>query len=155
MSLELIVHSEDETRALGRCLGTLLAPGDIVGLYGELGAGKTCLVRGLAEGLGILPERVRSPTFTLMSTYRGGRLLLHHVDLYRLSPSEDDRIALREVLYGDAVSAVEWFDRFGEETEHLRIEILYAGAHERRILLDAGGGRYHRLIEAVKENRWR
>ena len=89
--------------------------GELIGLVGELGAGKTCLVRGLAEGLGIAPRKVRSPTFTLVNEYSGGRLPLYHIDLYRLVPSPVDRMALRDYLYGDGVCVVEWFERLGED----------------------------------------
>ena len=81
-------RSEAETAAVGRALADGLRSGAIVLLQGDLGAGKTVFVRGLAEGLGIDPLEVSSPTFTLIQEYRGGRLALHHVDLYRLAPRE-------------------------------------------------------------------
>src|SRR5215475_16180767 len=77
-------HSQDETADVGRQLASTLEPGSVLLLVGDLGAGKTALVRGLAEGLGVLPEEVSSPTFTLVQEYRGGRVPLFHVDLYRL-----------------------------------------------------------------------
>jgi len=102
--------SESETAAVGRELAATLAAGDVVLLYGDLGAGKTAFVRGLAEGLGIDAGDVSSPTFTLMQEYRGGRLLLQHVDLYRLNdPREIDDLGLEELE--DAVVAIEWADR--------------------------------------------
>jgi tRNA threonylcarbamoyladenosine biosynthesis protein TsaE len=155
MMLEIVTRDEEETLALGRLIGALLEPGAILGLSGDLGAGKTVLVRGLAEGLGVDPEVVRSPTFTLMVTYAGGRLPLHHLDLYRLSAGEDDRLALREVLDGDGVAAVEWFEHLGESPDHLRveIEILAAQPHARRIRLSAGGDAHAPLVEAVR-SRW-
>src|SRR5713101_8399094 len=81
-------HSEAETRAVGARLGRLARNGDLIGLCGELGTGKTCLVRGLAEALEVPAHKVRSPSFTLINEYGGGRLPLYHVDLYRLAPSE-------------------------------------------------------------------
>ncbi|HRT59280.1 MAG TPA: tRNA (adenosine(37)-N6)-threonylcarbamoyltransferase complex ATPase subunit type 1 TsaE, partial [Candidatus Paceibacterota bacterium] len=78
-----ISHSPDETAALGESWGRVAVPGLVIGLTGDLGAGKTQLVKGLARGLGI-PERVHSPTFALVNTYAGGRLPLYHLDLYRL-----------------------------------------------------------------------
>ena len=168
--LEIAVSSEEETSALGRRLGELVRPGDVVGLSGPLGAGKTVLVRGLAQGLGCDPERVRSPSFTLMVTYEGGRLPLHHLDLYRMQPTEEDRLALREFLYGQAVCAVGWYERLGEECEHLAVEIDFgehrpmgavltanevpSPSHGRRIRLRASGGRSVALIEAVR-SAWR
>lgn len=156
MARELWASNEEETRAVGRALAGAVAAGDLLGLYGPLGAGKTCLVRGLAEGLGVPPDRVRSPSFTLVHAYNGGRLPLYHVDLFRLEPSAEDRLALREYLYGEGVCVVEWFDRLGEAAEHLTVELRYAGTNERRIRLVASGSKYERLIEAVEgEPRWR
>ena len=80
-----VTHSEDETAAMARELASTLQAGDVLLLSGNLGAGKTAFVRGLAAGLGIDPEEVSSPTFTLIHEYRGGRLRLYHADLYRLN----------------------------------------------------------------------
>src|SRR5216684_8872839 len=89
-SLSLTTHSEEETADAGRELARTLGPGSIVLLSGVLGAGKTAFVRGIAEGLGIDPAEVTSPTFTIVQKFRGGRLPLYHVDLYRLVPAEVD-----------------------------------------------------------------
>jgi tRNA threonylcarbamoyladenosine biosynthesis protein TsaE len=106
-----ITHSESETAAVGRDLAHALSPGAVVLLFGDLGAGKTAFVRGLAEGLGGPPEEVSSPTFTLMQEYRGGRLPLIHVDLYRLDdPREVDELGLEE-LGLNSVLAIEWADK--------------------------------------------
>jgi len=151
MELELHTRAEEETRAVGRALGRVLAGGELIGLYGPLGAGKTSLVRGLAEGLGIPPEHVRSPSFTLATTYRGGRLPLHHIDLFRLVPTPLDRLALREYMFGDEVCVVEWFDHFGEAVDHLAVELAYAAVpDERRLSIRASSGRYCRLIEEFR-----
>jgi tRNA threonylcarbamoyladenosine biosynthesis protein TsaE len=106
----VITHSEQETAAVGRDLAAHLQPGDVVLLYGDLGAGKTAFVRGLAEGLGIDPADVSSPTFTIVQEYRGGRVPLLHVDLYRLEPKEVADLGLDE-LGEHAVVAVEWAER--------------------------------------------
>src|SRR5215216_3598806 len=90
----ILTASDAETEAVGAQLGTGLGPGARVLLSGDLGAGKTAFVRGLAEGLGIDPDEVSSPTFTLVQEYRGGRLPLFHVDLYRLAPGEVDDLGL-------------------------------------------------------------
>lgn len=102
--------SERETTAIGRELGATLSPGAVVLLTGPLGAGKTAFVRGVAEGLGCDPSEVSSPTFAIMQEYRG-RVLLRHVDLYRLAPAEVDDLGLDEFGEG-AVMAVEWPDRW-------------------------------------------
>src|SRR5262252_3202345 len=118
---EVQTGSPAETEALGERLGATADGGELVGLEGELGAGKTCFVRGLARGLGIDPDAVASPTFVIATEYRGGRLPLHHVDLYRLEPPLADTLFLREVLHGAGVAAVEWFDRV---RPHVRDEVL-------------------------------
>lgn len=104
-------NSEAETSAVGRELASTLVAGSIVLLRGNLGAGKTAFVRGIAEGLGVLPGEVTSPTFTLIQEYRGGRLPLFHVDLYRLRSIEVDDLGLDEITLGDVVTAIEWPDR--------------------------------------------
>jgi tRNA threonylcarbamoyladenosine biosynthesis protein TsaE len=114
MALDTVTRSPQETRHLGRLLGELCHPGDVYGLVGDLGAGKTAFVQGLAQGLGVAADvPIVSPTFTLVNRYDGGRWPLHHVDLYRLeTPSELEPIGLLELLGGDSVAAVEWADRF-------------------------------------------
>ena len=103
--------SEEETAAVGREFARTLEPGAVVLLSGDLGAGKTAFVRGMAEGLGGDPADVSSPTFTLIQEYRGGRLPLHHVDLYRLARKEVDDLGLDELTLGQGVTAIEWPDR--------------------------------------------
>jgi len=103
-------ESEQETTALAERLAATLAPGTAVLLFGDLGTGKTTFVRGLAAGLAIDPDEVSSPTFTIVQEYRGGRLPLYHVDLYRLEGREVDDLGLEE-LREQAVMAIEWADR--------------------------------------------
>lgn len=152
-SPQVVVHSrgEEQTRAFGAYLAGALCGGELIGLRGDLGSGKTCLVRGLAEGLGIAARKVRSPTFTLVNEYGGGRLTLYHVDLYRLSPSALDRLALREYLYGDGVCVVEWIERLGEEPLRLQIECTFVDAQERRFVVRACGERYDDLLGRLRD----
>lgn len=103
-------HSEQDTEHLGRLLAGRLTAGDVVALVGPLGAGKTCLARGIARGLGTRGP-VASPTFALVREYSGGRLPLRHLDLYRLTPEEVAELDWRELFYGPAVTLVEWADR--------------------------------------------
>jgi tRNA threonylcarbamoyladenosine biosynthesis protein TsaE len=107
----LLSLSEEETAEAGRELARTLGSGSIVLLSGELGAGKTAFVRGIAEGLGIDPAEITSPTFTLVQEHRGGRLPLYHVDLYRLKPAEVDDLGLDEITLAGGVTAIEWPDR--------------------------------------------
>ena len=91
MTNTITTRSESETAAAGRALAPTLAPGSVVLLFGDLGAGKTAFVRGLAEALGVHRDEVSSPTFTLVQEYRGGRLTLFHADLYRLNDPREER----------------------------------------------------------------
>ena len=106
-----ITRSEDETAGVARELAATLKAGDVVLLLGNLGAGKTAFVRGLASGLGIDPEEVSSPTLTLVHEYRGGRLTLYHADLYRLERIATEDLGLEEMGIADGVLAIEWPDR--------------------------------------------
>src|SRR5436190_1351371 len=107
-----ISHSPSETEALGEGWGLAISSGLVIGLCGELGAGKTQLVKGLARGLGI-KGRVHSPTFTLVNIYNGGRLLLCHLDLYRLETPEQILAAgLEEYLSPGGVPVIDWAERW-------------------------------------------
>jgi tRNA threonylcarbamoyladenosine biosynthesis protein TsaE len=152
-SLERVAASPEETEALGAALGRSAGAGALLGLVGELGAGKTCLVRGLAQGLGSDPEAVHSPTFVIATEYLGGRLPLHHIDLYRLEPPLADTDFLRDVVYGDGVAAVEWFERFAPTAgdEMLVVTLRYAGDDRRTIRLEAYGPRHARWLAAATE----
>ncbi len=109
-----ISHSPAETEALGESWGRSAQPGTIIGLSGELGAGKTQLVKGLARGLGIA-TRVHSPTFALVNHYSGGRLPLFHLDLYRLEgPEQIAAAGLEEYLHAEGVTVIEWAERMFE-----------------------------------------
>ena len=105
-------NSEIETSAAGESLARSLKPGDVVLLYGDLGAGKTAFVRGMARGLGANPEDVSSPTFTLVQEYAAPSLTLYHVDLYRLEPAEIDDLGLDDLVFGDGIVAIEWANRW-------------------------------------------
>lgn len=113
--------------AVAREFASTLRAGDVVLLSGTLGAGKTAFVRGLAEGLGINPEDVSSPTFTIVHEYRGGRLALYHADLYRLERTATEDIGLEEMGVKDGVLAIEWPDRLTHElpgAREVRIELV-------------------------------
>ena len=110
--------TEAETLALGERIGTRVEPGDLILLSGQLGAGKTVLVRGIATGMGIDPAQVRSPTFVLHHVYRAGSKVLHHLDLYRLGPSADIRLLdIDEMLDSGGVVVVEWGEHASREQD--------------------------------------
>ncbi|HWB59598.1 MAG TPA: tRNA (adenosine(37)-N6)-threonylcarbamoyltransferase complex ATPase subunit type 1 TsaE [Chthoniobacteraceae bacterium] len=123
-----ITHSPAETFDFGRTLAATLRKGDVLALAGDLGAGKTQLVKGIAAGLGIAQE-VTSPTFTLIHEHPGGKFPLFHIDLYRLdSPDEALKIGLDEYLSGNGVTVIEWADKFAElvpgEARWVRLLVL-------------------------------
>lgn len=122
----------------GESLAAALRPGDLVLLYGELGAGKTAFVRGLARGLGASPDDVSSPTFTLIQEYAGDRATLYHVDLYRLEPKEIDDLGLDELIAGDGIVAIEWADRWAGRPDGVyEVWIEDAGEDRRAIRVEA------------------
>src|SRR6266436_7440983 len=104
--IAVVTRLPEETEAIAARLGSAAVPGDVLGLVGDLGAGKTAFVRGLAVGLGVPRGDVASPTFTMVAEYRG-RLPLFHIDLYRLTPAETDMLPLREYVYGGGITAIE------------------------------------------------
>jgi tRNA threonylcarbamoyladenosine biosynthesis protein TsaE len=132
----IVATSEAETTALAATLARALPTGGVVLLFGDLGAGKTCFVRGLVEGLGLDPGDVSSPTFTLIQVYRGGRTL-YHVDLYRLAPGEADDLGLEELAAEQgAVLAIEWAEKLARpfpDAVEVRIDDL--GDDRRRIAI--------------------
>lgn len=118
----LISNSPAETQSLGEGWGRAAKSGLVIGLSGDLGAGKTQLVKGIARGLGI-PEQVHSPTFSLVNIYTGGRLTLFHLDLYRLETREQIVGAgLEEYLQPEGVTVIEWAGRwFGPKSESIHL----------------------------------
>lgn len=134
-----ISHSEAETADIAAQLAISLASGAVILLYGDLGAGKTAFVRGLAAGLGVDPDDVSSPTFTLVQEYRGARTL-YHVDLYRLASGEIGDIGLDDLLNGDGVTAIEWAEKLTEEIPGaIRVTITDRGEDEREIVIKDEG----------------
>ena len=129
----ILTTGEDETSAAGQRLAARLGAGDVVLLYGELGAGKTAFVRGLARGLGASESEVSSPTFTLIQEYTG-RVTLYHVDLYRLEPTEVEDLGLEELVSGDGIVAIEWAERWhGRPDDAVEVRLEHGGEDTRRI----------------------
>jgi tRNA threonylcarbamoyladenosine biosynthesis protein TsaE len=129
-----LAGSEHATQEIARQISATLRPGDVVLLSGDLGAGKTTFVRGLAEGLGIDPGEVSSPTFTLVHEYRGARMTLYHADLYRLEKTATDDLGLEEIGVHDGVLAIEWPDRLTHDMPGaLRVTLEVVDDSTRRI----------------------
>lgn len=150
-ALELVTRSPRETQALGALLGRLAQPGDVILLVGPLGAGKTCLVQGLARGLGV-QDYVTSPSFTIMGEYHG-RMPLYHIDCFRIeSPEEAQELGLEDYFGGGGLSVVEWADKVLEALppQHLLVTLEYLGDRERALRLEARGPRYADLLEALR-----
>ena len=131
-------RSEAETREIGARLAAELEPDGVLLLSGDLGAGKTVLVQGLAAALAIDPREVQSPTFTVVREHHGGRRPLLHVDLYRLEPPEAAALGIEELLAGPGIKAVEWAERLpcpvtGAISLEIRRRDGERSIHERRI----------------------
>ncbi|MHB9060942.1 MAG: tRNA (adenosine(37)-N6)-threonylcarbamoyltransferase complex ATPase subunit type 1 TsaE [Desulfobacteria bacterium] len=128
-------RSPDDTLAIARALGAALRPGDVVALTGDLGAGKTLFCKGVGEVLGIPPDRIVSPTFTIV-TEHAGPVPLTHIDVYRLAGArEADEIGMRELLSGDGVCLVEWAEKIGEllPTDCIQVTFTISGGDRREI----------------------
>ncbi len=156
-SFSAISRSSLETRGWGKKLGRLLLKGgEIIGLTGELGSGKTCFVRGLAEGLEVGEEAwIRSPSFTLINEY-DGRLPIYHIDLYRVSSQREmEELNLREYLFSEGVSVVEWFDHLPlkEVEEYLHVAFAYANGNKRKLTFTAYGNLYEEIITGLRDDK--
>ena len=151
MTLVIESHSAHETKSWGRRLASVLEGGELLGLMGDLGAGKTVFIKGLASGLNLREEDILSPTFT---DDRGAsrRMALYHIDLYRLEEAGLDDLGLREYLFTSGVAAVEWFERLreSEELEVLSVRISYVSPSARRIQFVAASDRYEHLLERLR-----
>ncbi len=142
--MEYITTSPQETEALGQALAQRLRPGDVLAYYGDLGAGKTAFTRGVAAGLGI-PDRVTSPTYTIVNEYEGGRLPLFHFDMYRLGSADElFDIGWEDYLSRGGVCAVEWSENVEEALEDaVRVEIRKDPSEpDKRMITIEGGERF-------------
>ncbi|MGH9870708.1 MAG: tRNA (adenosine(37)-N6)-threonylcarbamoyltransferase complex ATPase subunit type 1 TsaE [Candidatus Polarisedimenticolia bacterium] len=141
---ERVSASEDDTRRAGRELAVTLSPGDIVALSGSLGAGKTVFVRGLAEGLGLDPRQVHSPTFAMVTEYGAGASRLVHVDLYRIDrAAEIEDLGLDSLLSDGAVMAVEWGEKLPARLlqDAVRVTLEDLGGEQRRLTIERATSR--------------
>lgn len=152
-TITVFSKSAEETFRLGELLGKGATGGEVIGLSGPLGAGKTQFVKGLAKGLGVADAYVSSPTFILVHPHEG-RLPLYHIDLYRLEKESDaEAIGLEEYLEGEGVAAVEWVERALQflPRARLMISLQYKEGDRREITLTASGTDYIRWIDPVKK----
>jgi tRNA threonylcarbamoyladenosine biosynthesis protein TsaE len=153
VTMVIETRSPHETKSWGRRLASLLEGGELLGLIGDLGAGKTVFIKGLASGLSLREEDILSPTFTMIQEHHG-RFPLYHIDLYRLEEATLDDLGLREYLFSEGIAAVEWFERLrgSTEMEYLSVRISYAGANLRRIEFSAVDSRHAQIISKLKRS---
>ena len=151
MTHELSVHSAEETKTFAASLARLVTPGTVIGLAGDLGAGKTCFVKGLATGLGIDENDVYSPTFTLIAEHYKGRLPLYHIDLYRLEGGEIEGLGLEEYLFGQGITVIEWFQFLPGDvvTEYLLLSLTITGEETRVLTMTALGEQYEQVLRQL------
>jgi tRNA threonylcarbamoyladenosine biosynthesis protein TsaE len=152
-SFKITSLSQNQTIQTAESLARWIKPGDVICLYGDLGAGKTTFVKGLAKALKVKENQVNSPTFVLMNAYEG-KFPMYHFDLYRLDDLSDmRRIGLDEFLYGDGICVIEWADKLKELTpqEYLAVSLEHKDEHTRLLCLEAHGKRYEILISKLKE----
>ena len=142
--MQITTHSADETQALGQRLAKRLLPGDVIAYFGDLGAGKTALTRGIAQGLGVT-DLVTSPTYTIVNEYLTGRIPLFHFDMYRLGSSDElFDIGWEDYLARGGVCAVEWSENVEDalrDAIHITIEKDPLEPDTRRITIE-GGSRF-------------
>lgn len=150
---KLVSTSHRHTDRLGQVIGRVLRGGETIALYGPLGAGKTALVRGIAQGLGASPTAISSPTFVVIHEYDQGRLPLAHVDLYRIrSPRELESTGLIEYFSGQTVTAIEWADKGLAALPQDRIEIAlnHCAARSRTIQLSVTGPKSDEVLALAR-----
>ena len=144
--------SVDETIRFGEKLGRWLSPGHVIALVGELGAGKTTMVKGIVKGLGVTDRRaVKSPTFALVHRYKG-HIPIYHFDAYRLKDTQEILdIGSDEMIYGNGVSIIEWADKVPEclPEEYLKITLIAVSENERTIEMRGYGERYNKIVNSL------
>jgi tRNA threonylcarbamoyladenosine biosynthesis protein TsaE len=146
--------SASETIRIGKSIGSRLLPGDVVALTGELGAGKTQLIKGLAAGVGVgNPTYVSSPSFKLINEYPG-KITFYHIDLFRLrGEKEAEELGLDDYFQSRGITAIEWADKIPSllPEEILRIDIRYTGENSRNLEISGEGKRYEYLVKELSE----
>ena len=150
MEKTFVTHSKEETRSLGRRLSAFLNEGDVILLEGDLGAGKTTFVGGVAEGLNV-KEDVISPTFNIMKCYFHGKLPLYHIDAYRLE-GQNIEIGLDEYIEGDGACFIEWPQFIAPllPDEKLEIVLTNKGENERSITFKSESDRFAKVIQQME-----
>lgn len=149
----IVTTNPEETHRAGEALGSLLGPGDLVCLYGDLGAGKTNFAYGIARGLDVREQYITSPTFVFVNEYEG-RIPFYHIDLYRLKdPSELESIGFEEYIDSDGATVIEWAERAEDElpAERLSVYLSTVSGQGREIGFLAEADRYERLLTELRK----
>ncbi len=146
-------NSAEKTFEFGRKLASLMQPGDVIALSGELGAGKTVFTKGLACGLGV-NEKITSPTFTIIKEY-DGKLPLYHFDVYRIESKDLDDLGYESYFYSKGISVVEWSEKITDKLpkDHLLVHIYYGQEENERKLEFKGYGDWERRIKQLSKNK--
>ncbi len=148
--------SSAETIRTGKSIGSRLLPGDVVALVGELGAGKTQFIKGMATGVGVgKPAYISSPSFTLINEYPG-KIPFYHIDLFRLEwEKEAEELGLEDYFQSEGITAIEWADKIPAllPKEMLLIHLAYMGKNTRSIELIGKGKRYQKILKGLKGSR--
>ncbi len=133
--MKLRTENEAQTKEAGYRLGKLLKPGNAVCFYGELGAGKTTMIKGIASAIGINERDITSASFTIIAEYKKGMVPFYHIDLYRIEHGNADEIGLYDYIGGDGISVIEWAERLGEEGSEgcIKVRITCSNGDKREI----------------------
>lgn len=153
-TIDLVSHSSLHTERIGERLARLARPGDVLALWGELGAGKTVLARGVAAGLGLDAYTVSSPTFIILHEHFGGRMPLFHLDLYRLEGQDLGTTGWEETLEGGGITVIEWPDRAGNALPDDRVDVHleHIADTKRRVVLSSTGDRSRALLQEFHDS---
>lgn len=152
-AFDFLSRSPEQTRRIGARLGQILTPGDVIGLHGELGAGKTTLVQGVAQGWGSLDD-VSSPTFVLVNEYRrADGVRLFHMDAYRLESNPEAAELDIDRMVSEGALMIEWPERIEGvlPTEILRVSLEYVAEEQRQMRFQACGSRYDRILDSMQQ----
>ena len=152
MNLTIITKSPEETKKIGKEVGKLARPGDLLAFYGELGAGKTCFIQGISQQLEV-KDYVTSPSFTIINEYQG-KIPIYHFDLFRLNNAEEIlELGYEEYFYGEGLAVIEWAEKIEQllPKEHLKIDIKFKNYHKRIISFIPQGDRFEKLLKELSK----
>jgi len=149
MNLTIITKSPEKTKNLGKEVGKLAKPGDLLAFYGELGAGKTCFIQGISQELKV-KDYVTSPSFTIVNEYQG-KIPIYHFDLFRLNAEEILELGYEEYFYGKGLAVIEWAEKIEQllPKEHLKIDIKFKDRYQRTISFISQGDRFNNFLEEL------